>query len=667
MDAPTSSPFRTTPDQINNLIGKPFCPISRASLHEKQEHLFFQGILEKRAGNFTFKSSWHERYFILATVLLRTSPAANAETIKTTGLFYFEIIDNDPWSPGSMKAPLGGYFDLSFFCNVKTRTGKEAEYRYMTAIRCPHQDEDDVKELRVRALKTDRNACRVMNGFRDVCIEHIRQCNQASIQYQRAFDGELFMNEQSQDFVPTYLVDYAKRYLDIEHDPNWQPPAGNTGTLRGYLERQLDVVLDSKEGPESDECIYAAKTVTGHIAMAARLLFKRENEEHEEWEKACRHLQAFQEYQVRQLVELALFCEDGGGGRDRRVNQFVEWARQSEGVAEMQALIDEKLPRFAASERYMQLDDFWAAKLRQERGERFGTLQSLYGLLLPSLQMVCAMQFCTTPVQKVRLWAEAIVEAISLINVQFPEQSANGIGGPDIPSLVLFLTCTNECKQLFVEAKLARLFCLDNYGQDERDFKLLTGGLYSDIAEQYAFQAEKRSIDHAHYLLWVEDTLRIVAETTLTPKSGPDAPPEALSMSLELEELSLDDESTLSGLKSSPSCLLDELPLASGDSLLGDDLLGDDLLFGGADTPAPVAGLEIMTEVEATPEIQMKVSPQLDGEIPCPSPMMNFDALDAALDSPCDTDDEEFLPNVDADQILMAHVLERTNNNAYRE
>ena len=86
MDAPTSSPFRTTPDQINNLIGKPFCPISRASLHEKQEHLFFQGILEKRAGNFTFKSSWHERYFILATVLLRTSPAANAETIKTTGI-----------------------------------------------------------------------------------------------------------------------------------------------------------------------------------------------------------------------------------------------------------------------------------------------------------------------------------------------------------------------------------------------------------------------------------------------------------------------------------------------------------------------------------------------------------------------------------------------------
>ena len=53
-----------------------------------------------------------------------------------------------------------------------------------------------------------------------------------------------------------------------------------------------------------------------------------------------------------------------------------------------------------------------------------------------------------------------------------------------------------------------------------------------------------------------------------------------------------------------------------------------------------------------------------DVELGC---RMNFDALDAALDSPCDTDDEEFLPNVDADQILMAHVLERTNNNAYRE
>jgi len=171
-------------------------PISRTSLASRNEHVFFQGVLEKRAGNFTFKSSWHERYFVLATVLLRTSPAANAETIKSTGLFYFEVEDGDPHSPSSMCSPLQGYFDLSFFCNVKTRAGKDADYRYQTVIRCPDLNNDsEVKELRVRALKSDRNGCRNLNAFRDVCIEHIRECNAASIRYQRAFDRELFFDQ----------------------------------------------------------------------------------------------------------------------------------------------------------------------------------------------------------------------------------------------------------------------------------------------------------------------------------------------------------------------------------------------------------------------------------------------------------------------------------------
>ena len=100
------------PEDIQRLVSNSQNSITRARLEDHQEYVYFQGILQKRAGNFTLKASWHERYFVLATVLLRTSASPRAETIKTTGLFYFEIEDDNPFSPASMKAPLQGYFDL---------------------------------------------------------------------------------------------------------------------------------------------------------------------------------------------------------------------------------------------------------------------------------------------------------------------------------------------------------------------------------------------------------------------------------------------------------------------------------------------------------------------------------------------------------------------------
>ena len=36
-------------------------------------------------------------------------------------------------------------------------------------------------------------------------------------------------------------------------------------------------------------------------------------------------------------------------------------------------------------------------------------------------------------------------------------------------------------------------------------FKLPHGGLWEDLADQYAFHADRRSIDHSHYLLWYPD------------------------------------------------------------------------------------------------------------------------------------------------------------------
>ena len=47
---------------------------------------------------------------------------------------------------------------------------------------------------------------------------------------------------------------------------------------------------------------------------------------------------------------------------------------------------------------------------------------------------------------------------------------------------------------------------------DDSCLHAFAGGLYADMADQYAFAAEERAIDHSHYLLWVEDTLRIIAE-----------------------------------------------------------------------------------------------------------------------------------------------------------
>ena len=74
-------------------------------------------------------------------------------------------------------------------------------------------------------------------------------------------------------------------------------------------------------------------------------------------------LQALQEYQIRQLVELCLFREDSEDDprvapidspvRDRRVSVLVEWARQAPCVAEMQARINEKMPRWVCTRSIM--------------------------------------------------------------------------------------------------------------------------------------------------------------------------------------------------------------------------------------------------------------------------------------------------------------------------
>lgn len=193
------------------------------------------------------------------------------------------------------------------------------------------------------------------------------------------------------------------------------------------------------------------------------------------------------------------------------MERFATWISQLDDVRELQAAVNANRAWFVANPSKMDLDASWAQRVQKAHadmgGDTVDKVARFQMMLTPALEMVQAMQYCSTPCQKVRLWAEAILEAISLINMQIGE---NAIGGPDVPSIVLFLTCINDCDNLVVQAKLARLFCLDNY--DQKEFKLPEGGLYLGMEEQYAFAAEERAIDHSHYLLWAEDTLRIIAE-----------------------------------------------------------------------------------------------------------------------------------------------------------
>ena len=44
---------------------------------------------------------------------------------------------------------------------------------------------------------------------------------------------------------------------------------------------------------------------------------------------------------------------------------------------------------------------------------------------------------------------------------------------------------------------------------------LPSGGIYADVGDQYAFNAEKRSVSPQFSLLWLDDTLDMIAEMGL--------------------------------------------------------------------------------------------------------------------------------------------------------
>jgi len=86
--------------------------------------------------------------------------------------------------------------------------------------------------------------------------------------------------------------------------PRAHGPIPPHSTVYEFLKSKLDLVLSSSQVDKT--CIAHAKTVSGFAGRVARNLFKSEIppvEPHFVWD----HIQCLQEYQVRQLVEQALF------------------------------------------------------------------------------------------------------------------------------------------------------------------------------------------------------------------------------------------------------------------------------------------------------------------------------------------------------------------------
>jgi len=200
------------------------------------------------------------------------------------------------------------------------------------------------------------------------------------------------------------------------------------------------------------------------------------------------------------------------------------WAKRLDEVVELQNKVNaqrellSELGELACEvwmERLGLADAGWARRLQKKwvDQERFKEISSIkvddfVGLLMPALEMVRAMSLCTTPVQKVRLWTESILEAANLIQSQTNSQ----LGGDDLPSLVLFLVCHADCEDLVAQVEVARVFMIDLDGGDPEQFSLHKDGLHIPMESQYVFDAEQRYVDPSHYFMWVNDALRILSE-----------------------------------------------------------------------------------------------------------------------------------------------------------
>merc|ERR1711990_407248 len=68
----------------------------------------------------------------------------------------------------------------------------------------------------------------------------------------------------------------------------------------------------------------------------------------------------------------------------------------------------------------LRLDTSWGRKLQvwarsHQQSERFSTVEDFIGLLMPPLELLKGLRFCQSPMQVVRLWAEAANLATTIL------------------------------------------------------------------------------------------------------------------------------------------------------------------------------------------------------------------------------------------------------------
>ena len=255
------------------------------------------------------------------------------------------------------KSPTSQYlcelYDLTtHYSNAKIT--QDADFKYLTVIRTPKDSQGSeyltLEDLVLRVPREQWHHGHPLQGLRHIIIELTRETiGSLPHTYNRAFDHELFsFADIPMDFadvcgIPPKLVQFVRSYM---HEALFmaavQPePFGNCSSseythmsVYQWLKLQLDVVITSQE--QDQRCSRSAKMVSGFVAQVSHQLFvaispptrrvglcgqMAMNAGH------FGHIQALQEYQIRQLVETALFWHDPKHGLDHSMGAFVRWAQ----------------------------------------------------------------------------------------------------------------------------------------------------------------------------------------------------------------------------------------------------------------------------------------------------------------------------------------------------
>eukprot|EP00656_Telonema_subtile_P012540 TRINITY_DN16314_c0_g1_i1.p1 TRINITY_DN16314_c0_g1~~TRINITY_DN16314_c0_g1_i1.p1 ORF type:complete len:747 (+),score=142.60 TRINITY_DN16314_c0_g1_i1:94-2334(+) len=201
---------------------------------------------------------------------------------------------------------------------------------------------------------------------------------------------------------------------------------------------------------------------------------------------------------------------EGGLGEGCWIASLKDWMKEvmaQHPGRNPQELYEAKWPAFSEGKHlWKEINEHWGKNLRKYHPGKYEDVHSMGIILQPALDMVQAMSTCSTPVQMVRLWSEAVLQAKELIEAMLPADKA--LGGDDCPSLAFFLVTLAETAGLVGQVELAKLFAVSDF--DEMDFGLHPEGLYEGIQNQYLFRAEQRNMEPNNTFLWVQDTLSII-------------------------------------------------------------------------------------------------------------------------------------------------------------